>query len=138
MKLELQQFAHLLREWVAITLLRTNHREVTQIVSLQLDTVELIVATQLLNLLAGSILLHHHIAILVTRKLIEEILLAVLCAVALLRTELLRDGKGRHNRGVVDRVVLHLITYLHSVRQRLGHILKDGVHLGTSLHPLLL
>ena len=38
-QLELQTFGHLLVEWVAISSLRANHRQVSQIVGLQLNTI---------------------------------------------------------------------------------------------------
>ena len=81
---------------------------------------------------------HNHIAVLVARELIEEVLLTIFRTVTRLCSKLLGNLKLRHNGCVVDRVVLYLIANLHCIGQRLGHILEDGIHLGTRLHPLLL
>ena len=139
MQLETQTLDHLVRQRIAITLLGALHGQVSQIVGLELDAIEFIVTAQLFDLLASLFIAHDHLTILIARKLLKKFLFADAGTVLLLGTEIGRNGKVRHDRGVVNRVGLHLIADL----QRIGHRLrigraKDGLHLGRCLHPLLL
>ena len=123
---------------VGVVFLGTVHGELLQIVGLELDAVELVVAAQLLYLGFGIGLRKHHIALFVASKLIEEVLFGVFLTVALLGTEILGNLEVGHDGGMVDGVELHLIAYLHRVGQCLGNVPEDFVHLGRRLHPLLL
>ena len=123
---------------VGVVFLGTVHGELLQVVGLKLDAVQLIVATQLLNLGFGIGLREHHVALFVAGELIEEVLLGIFLAVALLGTKVLGNLEVGHDGCVVDGVELHLVTYLHRVGQGLGDMSEDFVHLGRRLHPLLL
>ena len=123
---------------VGVVFLGTVHGELLQVVGLELNAVELVVAAQLLNLGFGIGLREHHVALLVAGELIEEVLLGIFLAVALLGAEVLGNLEVGHDGCVVDGVELHLIAYLHRVGQCLGDVAEDFVHLGRRLHPLLL
>ena len=70
----------------------------------------------------------------VTLSLIHILLFPIL----FLCSKVLRNGKSRHNRSMVDTVKLHLVTNIYRIRQRFGHIGKDFIHFRTRLHPFLL
>ena len=127
-----------LRRHVGVVLLGAIHRELLQIVSLQLDTIQLIISTELLYLSLSIGLTQYDVALLIAGKLIEEILLGILLSVSLLSAKLLGNLKVGHDGRVVDGVKLHLVTNLHRVGQRLGYVAEDGIHLLGRLHPLLL
>ena len=129
---------HLLAQGVAITLLGPIKGQFSQVVGFQFDTIQLIVAPQTLDFCIGSLLTEHHLAVLVLGKLIKEVLLRQPLAVLRLGTKLFGYGEGRHDRGMVNGVHLHLVEYLQGVAKRFGNVGKDGVHLCLGLHPLLL
>ena len=118
--------------------MRTVVSQLFQIVSLQLDTIELFKSTQTLNLCLSLTFTHHHFSVLITGKLIKQVFLREALAVLLFRSKILRDSKSRHDRRMVYRVELHLVTDIYRIRQSLRHIRKDFVHFLPRLHPLLL
>ena len=136
-QLEGDALQHLGRELLAVALVCPLEGELLQIVGLELDTVEFLITAQFLDFLAGRLLVHHHIAVLVAGKLVENILVGKLAAILLLGTEALGNGEGRHKRGVVYRVELDLVENLERIRESLGHIGKEVVHLLLGLQPLL-
>ncbi len=137
-QLEFQPLGHLGRQRIAVTHLGAVHRQLGQIVGLQLYTIELVVPAQLVDLLRRLVFAHHHVAVLVARELVEQIALGVTLAILRLGAEILGNGERGHDGGVIDGVGLHAVAYLHRVGQRLGHVAEYGVHLGARLHPLLL
>ena len=112
--------------------------ELAQIVGLELDAVELVVAAQLVNLCMCLLVAQHHITLLVAGELVKEVFLRVLLAVLLLRAEVGRDVEVGHDGGMVDAVGLHLVEDGDGVVERLGHVAEDGVHLLGGLEPFLL
>ncbi len=137
-QLEDKARARLLRHILAVALLGAVECELAQIVGFELNTVQLVVSAEFLDLLLGVGLTHDDIAVLVLRELVEQILLRILAAILLLGAELLGYGESGHDGGMVDSVALYLAAYLDGVVQRLGHVAEYGVHLGRGLHPLLL
>ena len=138
-QLELQPLLLLLGQVLAVAAVRPLHRQLGQVVGLELDAVELVVAAEFLDLLAALLLRHHHVAVLVARKLVVELLLRNAGAVLLLGAELLRNLEVGHDRRVVDRVELDLVADV----DRRGHRLRvalaeDRSHFGRRLEPLLL
>ena len=75
---------------------------------------------------------------LITGELLEQILLSQTLTVLILGSELNRNLKVRHDGRMVDGVLLNLIQDLNRALKRLGHILKQSVHLLGGLEPLLL
>ena len=75
---------------------------------------------------------------LIAGELLEKILFREAFAVFLLRPELLRNGKVRHDGCMVYGVLLNLVKYLHRVSQCFRLILKEAIHLLRGLEPLLL
>ena len=138
MKLEVDVLRHILRQRVAIALLGTRIGEVSQIVGLELDAVNLVVPTQTvddgLRLVRGQRVL----AVLVGGELLKQVLLGELPAPFLLGTETLGDGEEGHNRSVLNAVGLHFVEHFQGVTERFRHIGEDVVHLFPRLEPLLL
>ena len=138
MKLKLDSFLHLLTQHFSIAFVSSFQCEFFQIIRFQLNTVKLIIAAQFFYFGLSSILAHHHIAVFILRKFIEQILFRVLFPILFLCSKVLRNGKSRHNRSMVDTVKLHLVTNIYRIRQRFGYIGKDFIHFRTRLHPFLL
>ena len=138
MKFELHAFLHITRYRVAIAALSTLVGKFCQIVGLELNTVDLIIATQFLDLLLSLLRRERVLAILIARELLVELLLREFLAPLFLRTEGFGDGEERHDGVVVETIGLHLVENLQSICHRLRHIAEDIIHLLTSLEPLLL
>ena len=138
MKLKLDSLLHLLAQYFSIAFVSSFQCEFFQIIRFQFDTVKLIIATQFFYFGLSGILTHHHITIFILRKFIEQILFRVLFPILFLCSKILRNGKSRHNRGMVDTVKLHLITNIYRIRQCFGYIGKYFIHFRTRLHPFLL
>ena len=138
-QLEAQALLLLLGQVLAVAAAGALHRELRKVVGLELDTVEFVIAPEFLDLLAPLLLGHHHAAVLVARELVVEILLREALAVARLGSELRGNLELRHDRRVVDRVVLDPVADLDRRGHRLGiRLPEDRGHLGGGLEPLLL
>ena len=109
-----------------------------QIVCLKLDAVQLIIATQFLNLFLSLFLGQLILTILITGKLIEELLLREFLSPLLFCSKFLRNREEWHDRVMVKTINIHLVQYLQRIGKRLRNIRKDGVHLLLGLKPLLL
>ena len=109
MQFELHALDHFVGYRIAITALGALVGELRQIVGLELDAVDLIIAAQLLDLLLTVLGRELVLAILIARELVVELLLCELLPPLFLRTKFLRNGEERHDRVVVEAVGLHLI-----------------------------
>ena len=138
-QLEPQPLLLLLGQLLAVTPVGAFERQFGQIIRLELDAVELVVAAQAVDFLVGSLLRHHHVAVLVAREFVEQVLLREPGAVLLLGAELLGNLELGHDRRMVDRVALDLTADIHRRRHRLGiGLAENRGHLGRRLQPLLL
>ena len=137
-QLKLDALVHLVRQRVAVELLCSVVGKLSKIVGLKLYSVELFQSAELLNLLLGFLVRHNLVAVLVGCKLAEQLFGRYALACLFLRTKLFGYGEERHDRRMVDGIELHLVQYLKSVAQSLGHIREDSVHLLARLEPLLL
>ena len=138
MQFELYTFNHIIWNRVAIAPLGTGIGQFCQIVSFKLDSVDLIVATQLLDFLLAFFGRQLVLAILIRGKLVVKLLLRKLLPPFFFSSEAFRDGEERHNRVIIKTVGLYLIQYLQRVSHCFRHIAEDVVHLLTCLKPLLL
>ena len=138
MQLKLHTLIDLCRQWVAINASGTLVGEFRQIVGLELDAIDLIVAAEFLDFLLTFFLRELVLAILIGGELIIKLLLCKLLAPLLFGSKILRYGEERHDGVIVETIDLHLIQYLKGIRQRLWHITEDVVHLLTRLKPFLL
>ena len=138
MQLKLHALGHLLGDGVAIEAARTVVRQLGQVVGLELDAVELVVAAEFLDFLLALLTRHDLVAVLVARELLEELLLGVFAAHVVLGAKLGGDGEEGHDGRMVDGVGLHLVEHLAGVVERLGDVGEHLVHLGAGLQPLLL
>ena len=138
MELKDNAFLLLVGEGIAITHLGPFPGEFGQIVRLQLDAVETVVTTQFFDLLLRIFLAHDHLAVLITCEFIEEILFRELLAIRLHRTEVLWDGKFRHDGVGVNAIGLHFVNDLLGVFKCLRDIAENGSHLSRCLEPFLL
>ena len=77
-------------------------------------------------------------AILVTGKLLVELLLGELLPPLFFGAEAFGDGEEGHDRVVIEAIDFNLVENFKCVGQGFGHIAENGVHLSTSLEPLLL
>ena len=75
---------------------------------------------------------------LILSELIIKVFLRKLLPVFFFRSEILGNGKSRHDRGMVDRVIFYFIEKFQCIAQRFRHIGKELVHLFSCLHPFLL
>ena len=137
-ELKFDLLAHMLRQWVAIAHFRPFVCQFCQVVGLELDSVEFVVATQAFDFLLTLLTAEHHVAVLILCELVVEVLLREPLAVFRLRSEGLRNLEVRHDWVVVDAVGLHFGEYLESVFQGLRHIGEDFRHLCRGLEPFLL
>ncbi len=137
-QLKVDVLVDILRQGVAIQLLRSLVGEVAKVLRLKLDAVNLVVAAQAVDDFLALLGRQWILAFLIRRKLLVEVFLRHLLAQLLLRTKTLGDGEERHDGTVVDAVGLHLVEHLQGIGQRLGHIGENGVHLSPRLKPLLL
>ena len=133
-----QTLLHFFTQRIAIKTFGTIECQLGQVVGLQLDTIQLLIASQTLDLGVGSFLVKHHFAVLIAGELVEQVLFGIFLAVFLLRTEVFGDGKGGHDRSMINGIKLHFIENLKRICQGFGHIGKKFVHLGLGLHPFLL
>ena len=107
MQLKLHALGHLLGDGVAIEAARTVVRQLGQVVGLELDAVELVVAAQLLDFLLCGLPTHHHLAFLVAGEFVEEVLFAEFRPPLLLFAEALGNGEDRHQRIRVNAIGLN-------------------------------
>ena len=137
MQLETDAVVNLFRQRVAIALDGSLVGELRQIVGLELDTVDLVVAAQFLDFLLSLLRRQGVLTVLIAGKLLIELLFRELLAPLLLCTETLWDREERHDGVGIQTVGLHLIQYLYGVRHCLWHVAEDVVHLLTRFKPLL-
>ena len=126
------------RQWVAIVFPRPVIGQLGQIVGLELDAVNLVVATQTVDDLARLVLGQGILAVLVCRELPVQVSLCVFLAPRPLRAKRLGNGEIGHDWAVVNTVHLNLAEHLKRVAQGLGNVGEDVVHLLSCLEPLLL
>ena len=113
------------------------HRQLLQIIRLQLDTVKSIISPQLLHFLLGILLAHNDLTLLVTGKLVEQILFRVFLPVLFLCPDLRRDRENRHQRIRIQFIIFNFINNLLRILDYLRNILEQLFHLGRCLEPLL-
>ncbi len=109
MQLKLDVLPYIVGYRVAIALLGTVVGEFGQIVGLELDAVNLVVATQTLYHRLALVLGQRVEAVLIGGELLVEIFLCELLMPFLLGTEALGNGEEGHDGTVVDAVEFHLI-----------------------------
>ena len=137
MQLENQTLHNIRWNILPITPLGTLHRQLLQIIRLQLDTVKPVISPQLLHFLLGIFLAHNDLTLLVTGKLVKQILLRESLPVLLLRTDLRRDRENRHQRVGIQFIFFNFINNLLCILYHLRNILEQLLHLGRRLEPLL-
>ena len=93
----------------SIAPIRPLIRQLRQVVGLELDAVDLVVAAKLLDFLLTLLTRQRVLAVLVGGELSVEVFLRELLAPLLLGAERLGNGEERHNRVVIQRVDFHLI-----------------------------
>ena len=136
-QLKLDTLLHMIGKRVAIHLAGTVISQFAQIVGLQLESVQFVAAAQFLYLVHGCLVTHHHFAVFIAGKLLEQLLIGIFPAIFFFGSEIFGDVEARHDRSVVNAVKLHLIADGTGILQRLGHIRKHRVHLLTRLEPFL-
>ena len=109
MQFETDAVVDLLRQRSAITLSCSLVGEFRQVVGLELDAVDLIIATQFLNLLLALLWGQGVLAVLIAGELLIELLFRELLAPLLFCAKRFRDGEERHNGVGIQTVGLHLI-----------------------------
>ena len=137
MQLENQTLHNIRWNILPITPLGTLHRQLLQIIRLQLDTVKPVISPQLLHFLLGIFLAHNDLTFLVTGKLVEQILFRVFLPVLFFRTDLRRDRENRHQRIRIQFIIFNFINNLLRILDYLRNILEQLFHLGRRLEPLL-
>ena len=138
MQLKVDMLLDVIGQRIAVAFLRTVIGELGQIVGLEFNAVDLVVAAESVDDGLRLVGRQRILAVLIGSELFEKLLLGEFLVPFLFRTEALRDGEERHDGSVVDTVDLYLIENLLRVAQRLGHIAEDIVHLLLCLEPLLL
>ena len=108
-QLEAHAVINLRRNGLTIALLGASIGEFSQIVSLELDAVQFVVAAQLLDFLLTIFTRQRVLAVLIAGKLLIELLLGELLAPFLLRTERFGNGEEGHDGVVIQTVDLYLI-----------------------------
>ena len=138
MQLKLDTLHLLVGKFLSIAFVCAFPCQFFQKIGFELDTVETVVAAQLLHLLLGIFLAHDDIAMLITGELVEQVFLGEFLAVFLLSTKVFGDGEFRHDRIGVDAIGFHLVDNLLCVLQHLGMVGEDTPHLFGRLQPFLL
>ncbi len=98
MQLKANALGLLFVQRLSIAFLGTLVGEISEVVRLKLDTIQLLVAAKLLYLLVCLLLAKHDIAVLIASELIEQVLLGELVVVFLLGAKRFGNGELRHNR----------------------------------------
>ena len=109
MEFELHTLQHLSREWVAINASGTLVGELSQIVGLELDAINLIIATKFLDFLLTFFRRKLILTVLIGSELIIELLLRELLPPLFFCSEILGNGEERHDGIIVETIDLHLI-----------------------------
>ena len=109
MQFELDAFYYVVRNRIAITLLCSFIGQFCQVVSLELDAVQLVVAAQFLDFLFAFFGRQLVLAVLVTGEFVVELLFRELLPPFFLRTKTLWDGEERHDGVVVQTIGLYLV-----------------------------
>ena len=109
MQFELHALCHLVGYGVAITLLGTIIGQFCQIVSLELDAVDLVVASQFLDLLLTFFRRQGVLTVLVACKLFVELLFSELLPPFFFCTKRLGDGEEGHDWIVIEAIDLYLV-----------------------------
>ena len=136
MQLKADAVVHILCQ-LTVAFLRTVVRQLTQVVGLELDAVQLVDTAQFLDLLLPFLLRQRILTVLVSSELLKQFLGSNPFPVFLFGTELLRNGEERHDRLMVDIIGLHLIENLYGVGHSFRNILEHLPHLLLGLEPLL-
>ena len=137
-QLESDVALHLVGQRVAIQFPGSVISQLCQIICLELNAVDFLVASQTPDDLLPLLSRKRMLSVLVGRELPVQVVLGKLLPPFLLRSEILGDREERHDGAMVDAVDLHLVEYLQRVRQRLGNVGEDLVHFLPCLEPLLL
>ena len=137
-QLKNQTFFHFVRQRVTVKPFGTVKCQFGKIVGFQFNTIKFFVTAQTLDFGFGGFLVQDDISVFVLRKLVEQIFFRIFPPVFLFRSEIFGNGKSRHNRGMVYRVIFHLVQNLQCIGKRFGNIGKKLVHLRLGLHPFLL
>ena len=137
-KLKVDMLPHVVGNGVAIEPARAVVGEFGQIVGLELDAVDLVVAAQAVNHGLSLFGVEGMLAVLIGGELLVELLLGELLPPLLLRAEAFGNGEEGHDGSVVNAVDLHLVEDLQGVGQCLWHVAEHLVHLRPGLEPLLL
>ena len=137
-QLKLDALLHMVGQRVAIHLAGTVISQLAQIIGLQFESVQFVAATQFLYLVHGCIVTHHHFAVFVSGKLLEQLFVGIFPAIFFFGAEIFGDFEARHDRSVVNAVKLHLIADGTCILQSLGHIREHRIHLLARLEPFLL
>ena len=109
MQFEANAVVDLLRQRRAIAFGSALVGEFRQVVGLELDAVDLIVATQFLDLLLALLWGQGVLAVLIAGELLIELLFRELLAPLLFCAKRFRDGEERHDGVGIQTVGLHLI-----------------------------
>ena len=80
-ELKHQTLLHFFTQRIAIKTFGTIECQFGQVVGLQLDTIQLLIASQTLDLGVGSFLVKHHFAVLIAGELVEQVLFGIFLAV---------------------------------------------------------
>ena len=94
MQFELNAFDNIIRNRITVAALRTSIGQLRQIISFELDAIDLIVSTQFLDFLLPLFRRKLVLTILITRKLIIELLLREFSTPLIFRTERSLDRKS--------------------------------------------
>ena len=109
MELEVDVLIHVCRQRVAIEFFGSLVGKVTQIFCLKLDTVYLVVTAQSVDYLLSFLGWQLILSVLITGKLLVEVLLRHPLAQLFLRAKAFRNGEERHDRSMVDAIDFYLI-----------------------------
>ena len=109
MELEVYMLVYILGQRVAIKLFGSLVGKVAQIFCLKLDSVYLVVTAQSVDYLLSFLRWQLILSVLITGKLLVEVLLRHPLAQLFLRAAAFRNGEERHDRSMVDAIDFYLI-----------------------------
>ncbi len=138
MKLKAYAVVGFLRQWSAVATCRALVGDFAQIVGLEFDAVELLVAAQARYFFVALFFRHYYVAVFILCEFVVKFFLGDTAAVFFLGAEFFGNGECGHDRGVVDIILFDLVGNFEGICKGFGNIGENRLHLGRCLEPLLL
>ena len=116
MELKFDSFLNFFIQFFSVTATRSVISQFSQVICLQLDTIQFLISSQTFDLGLRGGFIHDDVSVLILCELVKQILFRKLLPVLFFRTKRFGNCEGRHDRRMINRVELHLITNVYRIR----------------------